>query len=94
MSLLRSDAIHRSWHKTPGVYPPFGHTVMDRALVTPHAVGADGGCCFGEELRCVIIPDWEIVTVPSQTKHLSKRNAATGEDVKLWNIHGSVNTFS
>ncbi len=72
----------------------FGHSVLDKALLTEKVCGIDGGCCFGEELRAVILPEWEIVTVPSQTKYSSKRNAATGDNVKLFNVHGDVNTYS
>lgn len=73
----------------------FGHSVLDKPLLTDKVCGVDGGCCFGMELRAVVIPDWQIVTVPSQTnyKH-SSRNMATGEGVKLYNVHEDVNTFS
>lgn len=72
----------------------FGHSVLDKPLLTDKVCGIDGGCCFGEELRAVILPDWQIVSVPSQTKYLSRRNAATGNNVMLYNVHGDVNTYS
>lgn len=44
----------------------FGHTVLDRPFVGAHAVGIDGGAAHGGELRAVILPSWEIVSVPSR----------------------------
>lgn len=72
----------------------FGHSVLDKPLLTDKACGIDGGCCFGEELRAVILPQWEIVTVKSLSKHNSRKNYATGNDVKVYPIHGDVSTYS
>ena len=47
----------------------FGQTVLERPLVTEWAVGIDTGCVFGHSLTAVILPDWEIVSVPARKVH-------------------------
>ncbi|XXF79561.1 metallophosphoesterase family protein [Myxococcaceae bacterium GXIMD 01537] len=66
----------------------FGHTVFDKPLVTPHAVGIDTGCVFGRTLTAVILPTWELVSVPSRGAHRS------GKEVARIPIYGDVNVFS
>ncbi len=44
----------------------FGHSVFDRPLVLPHAVGIDTGACFGGGLTALVLPEWRTVTVPSR----------------------------
>ena len=65
----------------------FGHTVFDRPLVTEYAVGIDTGCVHGRSLTAVVLPSWEIVSVPSRQPPGSKR-------VALLPAHGDVNVFS
>lgn len=43
----------------------FGHTVVDRPLVTPWAVGIDTGAVYGRGLTALVLPDWELVTLPT-----------------------------
>ncbi|MBX7098041.1 MAG: serine/threonine protein phosphatase [Myxococcaceae bacterium] len=66
----------------------FGHTVLDRPLVTEHAVGIDTGAVYGGGLTAVILPGWELVTVPSVAKVPPK-----GE-VAQYPVHGDVRCFS
>lgn len=66
----------------------FGHTVMDRPLVTEFAVGIDTGACFGGNLTAVVLPGWEIVSVP-ETDHSNGRKT-----VALYGIQGDVKTYS
>ena len=66
----------------------FGHTVTDKPLVTDFAVGIDTGCAFGGALTAVVLPTWEIVSVPS---HQVKR---AGREVAKYRIHGDVSCFS
>jgi diadenosine tetraphosphatase ApaH/serine/threonine PP2A family protein phosphatase len=47
----------------------FGHTVLTRPLVTEHAVGIDTGCVFGGALTAVVLPSWELVSVPAREPH-------------------------
>jgi diadenosine tetraphosphatase ApaH/serine/threonine PP2A family protein phosphatase len=44
----------------------FGHTVLDRALVSEFAVGIDTGCVHGRELTAVVLPEWRLVSVPAR----------------------------
>lgn len=49
----------------------FGHTVLEKPLVTEYAVGVDTGCVFGHALTAVVLPDWEIVSVPARKAYHS-----------------------
>ena len=66
----------------------FGHTVLDAPLVSEHAVGIDTGACFGGPLTAVVLPDWQIVSVPS------KQPTRAGRDIGRFRVHGSVHAFS
>lgn len=50
------------WHGTERIL--FGHSVLNKPLVTPNAVGLDGGGCFGRELWALILPENRIVAQP------------------------------
>lgn len=52
----------------------FGHTVLSKPLVSEWAVGIDTGCVFGHTLTAVILPDWEIVSVPAREEHFYSRH--------------------
>jgi len=67
----------------------FGHTVFDKPLVTPHAVGIDTGCVYGRSLTAVILPTWEIVSVPARKAYRGGKG-----DVALFPIYGDVSVFS
>jgi diadenosine tetraphosphatase ApaH/serine/threonine PP2A family protein phosphatase len=69
----------------------FGHTVLNKPLVSEWAVGIDTGAVFGRGLTAVVLPDWEIVTVPSK-RYSDKR--AKNEHVKLFPVMGGVSAFS
>jgi hypothetical protein len=66
----------------------FGHTVVDKPLVTPFAVGIDTGCVYGGPLTAVVLPTWEIVSVPS------KQPVRSGRDVAKYRVHGDVSAYS
>jgi predicted phosphodiesterase len=66
----------------------FGHTVFDKPLVTEYAVGIDTGCVYGRSLTAVVLPTWELVSVPARHTHRG------GKDVALFPIHGDVSVFS
>lgn len=70
----------------------FGHTVFDKPLVTDHAVGLDGGACFGLWLHALILPDWEIVSVRGRNDAGTDRSG--GQRVRKYAVHGDVSTFS
>jgi hypothetical protein len=44
----------------------FGHSVLDRPLVTEWAVGIDTGAVFGRGHTALLLPDWKLVTLPSR----------------------------
>lgn len=44
----------------------FGHSVLDRPLVSKWAVGIDTGAVFGHGLTALVLPNWELVTQPSR----------------------------
>jgi hypothetical protein len=67
----------------------FGHTVLDKPLVLPHAVGIDTGCVFGGPLTAVVLPGWEIVSVPSKQPMREKL-----ERIERYRIHDGVHAFS
>ena len=73
----------------------FGHVYTDVPLVTDHAVGLDGGCCFGGELRALILPDARITTVragsPAPAQNIRR---STGRTVERYEIHPGVHAFS
>lgn len=67
----------------------FGHTVVDQPLVTEHAVGIDTGAVFGGGLTAVILPWWEIFTLPT-TPQVPPR----GGGVAPWPLDAGVNAYS
>jgi hypothetical protein len=66
----------------------FGHTVLSAPLVTEWAVGLDTGCVFGRSLTALVLPDWELVSVPARKSHGSRG------DVARYPVHGEVFAFS
>ena len=80
----------------------FGHSVLDRPLLTEKAIGIDGGAVFGRELWALeLSADPErsggVHRVKSQTnadKGRRGRNDATGNPIGFYKIHGDVGTFS
>ena len=66
----------------------FGHSVLDRVLVTEWAVGIDTGCVFGGPLTAVVLPGWEIVQVPSRQPDRGDRRIAS------YPVHEGIRAFS
>lgn len=44
----------------------FGHSVLNKPLLTPYAIGIDGGCRFGGELWAYVMPEERIYAVKSR----------------------------
>jgi hypothetical protein len=72
----------------------FGHSVLNKPLITDRVVGIDGGACFGMELWAFILPDNQLVSVkghgsydPDDLKRRGNRNK------KLFLIDGDVGTY-
>jgi hypothetical protein len=63
----------------------FGHSVLNKPLITEKVVGIDGGCCFGEELFAFTFPEMKVFCLPS-------RQSRT-ERPKLHLIRDDVGTY-
>lgn len=82
-------------------YVVFGHSVLDKPLVTDKVAGIDGGACFGRQLHALILDTREIVTV-NATKdhgkgrrgHPSEEEQIRGNRIRSFLIHNDVSTFS
>ena len=74
----------------------FGHLYTDVPLVSEHAIGLDGGCCFGGALRALILPDMRIVTVNSQNQQSAATHVrkSTGQLIRTFEVHPGVHAFS
>jgi hypothetical protein len=87
----KAPADHRFWtHFWRGPERlVFGHSVLSAPLVTEHAVGIDTGAVHGHALTAVILPDWEIVSVPARKAYYGGRGG-----IATIPLHGSVCAFS
>lgn len=66
----------------------FGHSVLDRPLVSRWAVGIDTGAVFGRGLTALILPAWELVTLPTRDYSGGKKTLAR------YDVHEGVRAFS
>jgi predicted phosphodiesterase len=72
----------------------FGHSVFDKPLLTDKLAGIDGGACFGRSLHALIVDEWRIVSVEAPTDFGKGSRGRDGANIKMFNVHGDVNTFS
>jgi diadenosine tetraphosphatase ApaH/serine/threonine PP2A family protein phosphatase len=68
----------------------FGHTVLDRPLVSEWAVGIDTGCVHGGELTALVLPEWELVSVPARQSYWGPK----GDGVTRYPVMDGVVCFS
>jgi diadenosine tetraphosphatase ApaH/serine/threonine PP2A family protein phosphatase len=68
----------------------FGHTVLDRPLISRWAVGIDTGCVHGGTLTALVLPDWEIVSVPARKAYWGPK----GDGLGRFPVMDGVLTFS
>ena len=66
----------------------FGHSVLDRPLVTDRVVGLDGGACFGNELWAYVLPDERLVRVKGRA---SREDDNRGRELIM--VHGDVRAY-
>ncbi len=66
----------------------FGHSVLDRPLVTEWAVGIDTGAVYGRGLTALLLPSWELVTLPTEDHAPAKKVVAR------YPVHDGVMAFS
>ncbi len=72
----------------------FGHSVLNKPLVTEHVIGLDGGGCFGLELWALELPTWEIVKQRCDGKHDQQDLKRHGNhNRKLFLIDGDVGVY-
>lgn len=82
----------------------FGHSVLDKPLVTEHAIGIDGGAVFGRALWALELPSMKIHEVLAKKDYgggvrgrPSAEEIAMGRanaKIKKYLIHGDVSSFS
>ncbi|MBI3855270.1 MAG: metallophosphoesterase [Planctomycetes bacterium] len=68
----------------------FGHTVLDRPLVSEWAVGIDTGCVHGRSLTAVVLPEWRIVSVPARKAYWGPKGGGVAE----YDVMDGVRCFS
>ena len=68
----------------------FGHSVLDRALVSEWAVGVDTGCVHGRELTAVVLPDWTLASVPARKNYWGPK----GGGIASYPVMNGVSCFS
>ncbi len=66
----------------------FGHSVLDRPLVTEWAVGVDTGAVFGRGLTALVLPDWELRTLTTRDYSGGRKTVASHP------VHDDVMAFS
>lgn len=67
----------------------FGHSVLESPLLTSSAVGIDTGAVFGHGLTAVVLPEWQLVSVPSRRDHSGGRKT-----VARYSVQDDVKAFS
>lgn len=72
----------------------FGHSVLDRPLVTEFVMGIDGGAVFGRDLHALVLPSWEIVTVSAKTDFGKGSRGRDNDAIMMYPVQDGVNTFS
>lgn len=66
----------------------FGHSVLDKPLLTDYLAGIDGGACWGRALWALDVEAWKIVAVPARKIHKESEHRK-----KTYLIHGDVSTY-
>ncbi len=74
------------WHGPERVI--FGHSVLSKPLMSEWAVGIDTGAVFGGGLTALVLPTWELFTVPTRDYSGGRKTVAT------YPVHGDVLAFS
>ncbi len=68
----------------------FGHTVLDKPLVSEWAVGVDTGCVHGGALTALVLPEGRIVSVPARKQYWG----AKGGGIALYDVMDGVRCYS
>ena len=62
--------------------------MLDLPLVTPWAVGIDTGAVYGRGLTALVLPDWELKTIPTRDYSGGRKTVAR------YPVHHDVMAFS
>lgn len=72
----------------------FGHSVLNKPLVTDRVVGLDGGGCFGLELWALVLPENEVVRYRCVNQYdPDDMNRRGNRNRRLYLIDGDVGTY-
>lgn len=79
----------------------FGHSVLNKPLVMPNAIGIDGGAVFGRKLWALELPSRKIHELEATKDYgkgvrgrPSEEEVARGGKIKVFSITDDVGTFS
>ena len=64
----------------------FGHSVLDKPLITDNAIGIDGGCCFGLSLWAISLPEMKLIEVKGNSNAQQQRSVkySVNDDVMTY----------
>lgn len=74
----------------------FGHSVLDRPLITDKVAGIDGGAVFGRDLHALILDgdSKTIATVRGKADYGKGSRGRKNANIRTYLIHGEVSTYS
>lgn len=74
----------------------FGHSVLDKPLITDKVAGIDGGAVFGRDLHALILEGdaKKIVTISGINDYGKGRRGRESNSIRTFLVHGDVNTYS
>ena len=72
----------------------FGHTVLNKPLITEKVVGIDGGAVFGKELWAYELPSKQIYKVKGKANYGNGSRGRSGQPIAAYLIHDDVKTYS
>jgi hypothetical protein len=74
----------------------FGHSVLTKPLLTDKICGVDTGAVFGNTLTAVILPEWQIVSVPSRSEGFKspRGRGREGKPITTYPVMNDVSCYS
>lgn len=76
----------------------FGHSVLDKPLITDKVIGIDGGAVFGRKLHAYVLPEKRIVTVDGSKDygkgHRGLQLQGKERKIHTYLVHNDVSAFS
>jgi diadenosine tetraphosphatase ApaH/serine/threonine PP2A family protein phosphatase len=68
----------------------FGHSVLDRPLMSAWTAGIDTGCVHGRTLTALVLPEWRLVSVPARDCYFGER----GDGIARYPVMDGASCFS